>query len=91
MPAPEPEFPANHLAALGPVRLLKRTELEVKSAPENAVISPPGPAKQIKPVSSVQPVERRPFRNVEVRPLGPGRGGHPRRGGGHEEWLVGVG
>jgi hypothetical protein len=79
LPPPEPAFPASPLAALGPAKLLKRAELEVKPAPENEVASPPVPARRIRPDSSVQPVERRPFRNVEVRPLGPGRGHNRRR------------
>ena len=76
---PKPAFPANPLAALGPAKLLKKAELEVKPPPENAVASPPMPARRIRPDSSVQPVERRPFRNVEVRPLGPGRGHNRQR------------
>src|SRR3954470_21205818 len=74
VPPPEPAFPANPLAALGPAKLLKKAELEVKPAAENKAAFPPVPARRIRPDSSVQPVERRPFRNVEVRPLGPGRG-----------------
>jgi hypothetical protein len=78
VPPPEPAFPANPLAALGPAKLLKKAELEVKPALGNEAASPPVPARRIRPDSGVQPVERRPFRNVEVRPLGPGRG-HNRR------------
>jgi len=76
---PEPGFPASSLAALGPAKLLKKAELEVKPAAENKAAFPPVPARRIRPDSSVQPVERRPFRNVEVRPLGPGRGHNRRR------------
>jgi bifunctional DNA-binding transcriptional regulator/antitoxin component of YhaV-PrlF toxin-antitoxin module len=79
VPLPEPAFSANPLAALGPAKLLKKAELAVKPPPENALASPPLPARRIRPDSSVQPVERRPFRNVEVRPLGPGRGHNRQR------------
>src|SRR4051794_31962042 len=41
VPPPEPAFPANPLAALGPAKLLKKAELAVKPPPENAVTSPP--------------------------------------------------
>jgi hypothetical protein len=79
LPPPEPGFPASSPAALGPAKLLKKAELEVKPAAENEAASPPVPARRSRPDSSVQPVERRPFRNVEVRPLGPGRGHNRRR------------
>ncbi|HEX6010508.1 MAG TPA: hypothetical protein VFY87_01625, partial [Geminicoccaceae bacterium] len=41
---------------------------------------PAGTIGRIRGDSGFQPVERRPFRNVEVRKLGPGRGHNRPRG-----------
>ncbi len=73
----EPSASAHPLVGIGPAKLVKKVELEMKEALPEA---PPVPAKRIRPDRVSQSVERRPFRNVEIRPLGPGRGhSRPRR------------
>ena len=60
---------------LGPPRLLKKADLEARTTPPDAVAPVvKSAAMRIRPDRAPQPVERRPFRNVEIRPLGPG---HP--------------
>jgi hypothetical protein len=62
---------ANHpLVGIGPARLVKKVEIEKKAASPEL---PPVPVARIRPDRLSQAVERRPFRNVEVRALGPGR------------------
>ena len=73
----EPTTSARPLVRIGPAKLVTRAELEMKKALPEA---PPVPAARIRPDRVPQSVERRPFRNVEIRPLGPGRGhSKPRR------------
>ena len=75
--AVEPSASAHPLVGIGPAKLVKKAELEMKEAVQEA---PPVPAGRIRPDRVSQSVERRPFRNVEIRPLGPGRGhSRPRR------------
>jgi bifunctional DNA-binding transcriptional regulator/antitoxin component of YhaV-PrlF toxin-antitoxin module len=63
---------ADHpLVGIGPAKLIKKTEIEKKAASPEL---PPAPVARIRPDRPSQAVERRPFRNVEVRALGPGRG-----------------
>lgn len=63
---------ADHpLVGIGPARLVKKAEVEKKAASPEL---PPVPVARIRPDRLSQAVERRPFRNVEVRALGPGRG-----------------
>ena len=60
---------------LGPPKLLKKADLEARTTALDAdtpVVEPP--AMRIRPERASPSVERRPFRNVEIRPLGPGRG-----------------
>ena len=63
------------LVGLGPAKLVKKVDLEAKAAAADpatpTVMATP---RVIRPDRISQPVERRPFRNVEVRQLGPGRG-----------------
>ena len=64
---------------LGPPKLLKKADLEARTTPSDAVAPVVEPtAMRIRPDRASQSVERRPFRNVEIRPLGPGRG-HSKR------------
>ena len=79
-PASDSDAAASTRPALGPPKLLKKTDLEGKAAPPDVASIPP--ARSIRPDPASQPVERRPFRNVEVRPLGPGRGHNKRQSGG---------
>lgn len=58
---------------LGPPKLLKKVDLEARTASSD--VGTPVvelPAMRIWPDRTSQPIERRPFRNVEIRPLGPG-------------------
>ena len=66
-----PRVQANPVVGIGPAKLIKKAELAAKMAPQEA---PPTLAARIRPERVSQAVERRPFRNVEVRTLGPGRG-----------------
>lgn len=66
-----PAVPANPIVGIGPAKLVKKAEPAPMMAPHEA---PPAPTARIRPERIAQTVERRPFRNVEVRPLGPGRG-----------------
>ena len=70
------------LSTLGPPKLVKKADREAAALPADP--SPPavGPALRLRPERAAAPVERRPFRNVEIRPLGPGRGHHKRPSGG---------
>ena len=59
---------------LGPPRLLKKADLEARTMPAEPAVPVAMPAAmRIRPDRTSQPVERRPFSNVEIRPLGPGR------------------
>ena len=63
---------------IGPAKLIKKAELERTAVLQDD--APPAPVVRLRPERIAQTVERRPFRNVEVRPLGPGRGHNaPRR------------
>ena len=74
----QPTVSRHPLAGIGPARLVKKAELEARAAPE-AVVAP-APAARVRPERPSQAVERRPFGNVEIRSLGPGRGhNRPRR------------
>ena len=72
---PASERAAPPPVSLGPPKLVKKADLEAKAV----TVDPGTPAgglapRMTRPDRIFQPVERRPFRNVEVRPLGPGRG-----------------
>jgi AbrB family looped-hinge helix DNA binding protein len=69
--AAQPSAPTHPIVGIGPAKLVKKAELAVKAVHQEG---PPAPAARIRPERASQAVERRPFRNVEVRTLGPGRG-----------------
>lgn len=71
--APEADATASPRVVLGPPKLLKKADMEAKIAAPDTPAPVTRPAMLIRPDRISQPVERRPFRNVEVRPLGPGR------------------
>jgi bifunctional DNA-binding transcriptional regulator/antitoxin component of YhaV-PrlF toxin-antitoxin module len=70
---PEPGPAALPAVAIGPPKLLKKADLQPKATPAEPTAPPPDPVGRTRGDSGFQPVERRPFRNVEVRKLGPGR------------------
>ena len=73
--SPEIERAAPPLVSLGPPRLVKKADLELKAAAADPADPVAGQMPRvIRPDRAPQSVERRPFRNVEIRPLGPGRG-----------------
>ena len=76
--AQDPPAAAAPLSALGPPKLVKKADREAAALPADP--SPPaaGPALRFRPERAAATVERRPFRNVEIRPLGPGRGHNKR-------------
>ena len=80
--APDPPVATAPLSALGPPKLMKKADREAAALPVDP--SPPAvrPALRLRPERAATTVERRPFRNVEIRPLGPGRGHHKRPSGG---------
>jgi antitoxin component of MazEF toxin-antitoxin module len=78
-PAQDTATAVSPAAVLGPSKLLKKAELEGRATPPDVAAT--RPARSIRPDRAPQPVERRPFRNVEVRPLGPGRGHNKRHPG----------
>ncbi|MGD9510633.1 MAG: AbrB/MazE/SpoVT family DNA-binding domain-containing protein [Geminicoccaceae bacterium] len=73
-----PPRPVSHApVGIGPAKLIKKSDLEPSSVVQAL---PPAPVARPRPERITQSVERRPFRNVEIRPLGPGRGHNsPRR------------
>ena len=80
--AREPDTAASPRVVLGPPKLLRKADLEARTTPPNTPAPAIRPATRIRPDRGSQPVERRPFRNVEIRPLGPGRGHSKRSLGG---------
>jgi hypothetical protein len=78
--AGEPDTAASPRVVLGPPKLLKKADLEARTTPPNTPAPAIRPATRIRPDRGSQPVERRPFRNVEIRPLGPGLGRSKRFG-----------
>jgi hypothetical protein len=76
----EPEPVALPAVSIGPPKLLKKADLQPKAAPADPTTPPTDAVGRTRGDAGFQPVERRPFRNVEVRKLGPGRGhNRPRR------------
>jgi bifunctional DNA-binding transcriptional regulator/antitoxin component of YhaV-PrlF toxin-antitoxin module len=69
----EPDSTASPQPVLGPPKLLKKADLEAKTTAPEPPAPVTRPAMRIRPDRISQPVERRPFRNVEIRPLGRGR------------------
>jgi AbrB family looped-hinge helix DNA binding protein len=76
----EPEVVALPAVVIGPPKLLKKADLQPKATPADPAPPPAGTIGRIRGDSGFQLVERRPFRNVEVRKLGPGRGHNRPRG-----------
>jgi bifunctional DNA-binding transcriptional regulator/antitoxin component of YhaV-PrlF toxin-antitoxin module len=70
----EPESVALPAVSIGPPKLLKKADLQPKAAPADPTPPPAAATGRARGDTGFQPVERRPFRNVEVRKLGPGRG-----------------
>jgi bifunctional DNA-binding transcriptional regulator/antitoxin component of YhaV-PrlF toxin-antitoxin module len=81
VPARDTDAVASTRPVLGPPKLLKKSDLEGRTTLPDVAAPAVQPASLIRPNRAAQPVERRPFRNVEIRPLGPGRG--------HGKWLSG--
>ena len=82
-PVPEPEPNRSPIASIGPAKLVKKADLLPAAArPEEftpQILSPARPESDDRSF-----VERRPFRQVEVRKLGPGRGhNRSRQANGH--------
>jgi AbrB family looped-hinge helix DNA binding protein len=76
----EPEVVALPAVVIGPPKLLKKADLQPKATPADPAPPPAGTIGRIRGDAGFRPVERRPFRNVEVRKLGPGRGHNRPRG-----------
>ena len=76
--APEPV--ARPVVSVGPARLLKKADLPPKAAPPEPAPPPVVTPGRARSDAGSRFEERRPFRHVEVRKLGPGRGhNRPRR------------
>ena len=84
----EPETATLPVVSIGPPKLLKRADLPPKATPAGPTAPPADLIGRARRDSGFQPVERRPFRNVEVRKLGPGRG-HNRPRGPYRRALAG--
>src|SRR4051812_15564920 len=82
--AQDPPAAAAPLSALGPPKLVKKADREAAAVPAEPIPPAVGPALRLRPERATAVVERRPFRNVEIRPLGTGRGHNklPSRGTG---------
>jgi hypothetical protein len=65
---------------LGPPLLRKKAERAAGTPERVPVVPAVQPALPARPERAFQPAEHRPFRNVEVRQLGPGRGHNRDRG-----------
>jgi bifunctional DNA-binding transcriptional regulator/antitoxin component of YhaV-PrlF toxin-antitoxin module len=76
----EPGATALPAVSIGPPKLLKKADLQPKATPADPAAPPAAPVGRTRGDAGSPAVERRPFRNVEVRKLGPGRGhNRPRR------------
>jgi bifunctional DNA-binding transcriptional regulator/antitoxin component of YhaV-PrlF toxin-antitoxin module len=76
----EPEPAALPVVAIGPPKLLKKADLQPKATPADSTAPRADASRRTRSDAGIQPVERRPFRNVEVRKLGTGRGHNRPRG-----------
>ena len=76
----EPGPVALPAVSIGPPKLLKKADLQPKAPSADPAPSPADAIRRTRSDSGFRPVERRPFRNVEVRKLGPGRGHNRPRG-----------
>jgi bifunctional DNA-binding transcriptional regulator/antitoxin component of YhaV-PrlF toxin-antitoxin module len=78
--APAPEPVVRPVVSIEPARLLKRADLPPKAAPAEPAPPPADALRRARGDAGSRFEERRPFRHVEVRKLGPGRGhNRPRR------------
>jgi bifunctional DNA-binding transcriptional regulator/antitoxin component of YhaV-PrlF toxin-antitoxin module len=78
--APAPEPVARPVVSVGPARLLKKADLPPKAAPPEPAPPPADAPRRARSDAGSRFEERRPFRHVEVRKLGPGRGHNRPRG-----------
>jgi hypothetical protein len=78
--APAPEPVARPVVSIGPARLLKKADLPPKAALPDPAPPPAVASRRAWGDAGSRFEERRPFRNVEVRKLGPGRGHNRPRG-----------
>jgi bifunctional DNA-binding transcriptional regulator/antitoxin component of YhaV-PrlF toxin-antitoxin module len=78
--APAPEPVVRPVVSIGPARLLKKADLQPKAAPAEPAPPLANALRRARGDAGSRFEERRPFRHVEVRKLGPGRGhNRPRR------------
>jgi bifunctional DNA-binding transcriptional regulator/antitoxin component of YhaV-PrlF toxin-antitoxin module len=78
--APAPEPVVRPVVNVGPARLLKKADLPPKAAPAEPAPPPADAPRRARGDAGSRFEERRPFRNVEVRKLGPGRAHNRPRG-----------
>jgi AbrB family looped-hinge helix DNA binding protein len=78
--APAPEPVVRPVVGVGPARLLKKADLPPKAAPPDPAPPPAVAPRRAWGDAGSRFEERRPFRHVEVRKLGPGRGHNRPRG-----------
>jgi AbrB family looped-hinge helix DNA binding protein len=78
--APAPEPVVRPVVSVGPARLLKKADLQPKAAPPDPAPPPAVAPRRAWGDAGSRFEERRPFRHVEVRKLGPGRGHNRPRG-----------
>lgn len=69
---PEPLFPP--VVGIGAPKLIKKHELEARAAEKEAECAAPALRPSNRPDRATPMVERKPFRNVEIRPVGIARG-----------------
>jgi bifunctional DNA-binding transcriptional regulator/antitoxin component of YhaV-PrlF toxin-antitoxin module len=79
-PAPEPGPAVLPVVAVGTPKLVKKADLQPKAALQDSAPPAAGTLGRVRNDAGSRFEERRPFRHVEVRKLGPGRGhNRPRR------------
>jgi AbrB family looped-hinge helix DNA binding protein len=78
--APAPEPVVRPVVSVEPARLLKKADLPPKAAPPEPAPPPADAPRRARGDAGSRFEERRPFRHVEVRKLGPGRGHNRPRG-----------
>ena len=78
--APAPEPVVRPVVSVGPARLVKKADLPAKAAPPEPAPPRADAPRRARGDAGSRFEERRPFRQVEVRKLGPGRGHNRPRG-----------
>jgi AbrB family looped-hinge helix DNA binding protein len=78
--APAPEPIVRPVVSVGPARLLKKADLPPKATPLDPAPPSADALRRARSDAGSRFEERRPFRQVEVRKLGPGRGHNRPRG-----------